>query len=121
MKMMNDYAIEVREFDKDHQQFIVSFDYRWVEAFDDRKITTCCIIELPSKKIYAGATIKNHHDMPDDWMARRWAYKRAVLMIYLVWTQMHRTSIEFVPFWQFFRRALAENQIYLLERKSKNG
>lgn len=118
MKMINDYAIEVKELD---QKFCVSFDYRWIEALDDRKITTCCIIELPSKKIYAGATIKNHKDGSNDWLARRWAYKRAVLMIYLVWTQMHRTSIEFVLFWQFFRRALAENQIYLLERKSKNG
>lgn len=120
--MIKDYAIEVKEFAKESRKFCVSFDYRWVEGLDDRKITTCCIIELPSKKIYAGATIKNYHDSGNDWIARRWAYKRAVLMLYMIWTQLHKTSIEFVPFWQFFRKALAENEIYLLERKgSKNG
>lgn len=121
MKMINDYAIEVREFDKDHQQFIVSFDYRWVEAFDDRKITTCCIIELPSKKIYAGATIKNHRDTSNDIEGRRWAYKRAVLMLWMIWSNLGKTNISHKTFWQYFRKALAENQIYLSERKSKNG
>jgi hypothetical protein len=121
MKMINDYSIEVKEFAKEESKFCVSFDYRWVEALDDRKITTCCIIELPSKKIYAGATIKNHKDNSNDWLARRWAYKRAVLMIYLIWTQTARTSISFVQFWQYFRKALAENEIYLKERKNKYG
>ena len=124
--MVNDYAIEVhglQKLDKDNNiskhQFCVSFDYRWVEALDDRKITTCCIIELPSKKIYSGATIKNHHDMSDDWIARRWAYKRAVLMLYMIWNNQKKTNIPFAPFWQLFRQALAKNEIYLKERKEK--
>ena len=124
--MENDYLIEIPDvqvINSDYciskQQFLVSFDYRWVELFEDRKITTCCIIELPSKKIYAGATIKNHHDMSDDWIARRWAYKRAVLMLYMIWNNQKKTNIPFTPFWQLFRQAFAKNEIYLKERKEK--
>jgi hypothetical protein len=127
--MVNDYAIEVhglQKLDKDNNVskhlFCISFDYRWVEVSDERKITTCCIIELPSKKIYSGATIRNNHDMPNEWIARRWAYKRAVLNLYMIWNLQGKTDLEYKPFWQLFRMALAENKIYLSERKvDKNG
>jgi hypothetical protein len=127
--MDNDtYLIEIPEvqalnesFRVSRQKFCISFDYRWIEQLDDRKITTCCIIELPSKKIYSGATIKNSHDNGNKWIAYGWAYKRAVLQLWMIWCELDRTGMDFKHFWQLFRHALGENKIYLSERKAKYG
>lgn len=124
MKMINDYAIEVKEFPKEWQKFIITFDgyYAHFGATPNRRIVTCSIIENPSKKIYAGSAIKNPNDLGyDEWIGRRWAFKRAVLNLYMIWNLQKKTGIEFNKFWQYFRKALAENQIYLEERKGKNG
>jgi hypothetical protein len=128
--MTSDYEIEVHyetrlpgekiAYKTVHQRFCVSFAYTWVAALDSRKITTCCLIELPSKKIYAGGSIKNHIDSNDEWLGRRWAYKRAVLMLWIIWMQLHKTILPFKPFWQMFRQALADNSIYLEERIKKD-
>lgn len=118
--MEKDYAIEVRQFPKERQLFAVCFDYKYIESLNDRKITTCTIIELPSKKVYAGAAIKNPNDFGcDNWIGRRLAFKRAVYFLWIVWADNHKTGMPFEPFWQLFRKALAENEIYLTERKEK--
>jgi len=110
--METEYAIEV--FDK---IFMVAFNYHYPQYKKMERITNCAIIEFPGKKIYAGATIKNPHDKSDIHIARRWAFKRAVLNLWLIWTELHITSIAFQPFWQQFRQALARNEFYLKDRR----
>jgi hypothetical protein len=118
--MMKDYAIEVKQFPKENRLFDVCFDFTYVPLLDDRKVTTCTIVEMPSKKVYAGAAIKNPKDICyDGWIGRRLAFKRAVYFLWMVWADRGKTGMPFEPFWQLFRRALAENEIYLSERKAK--
>jgi hypothetical protein len=119
MKMEKQYTIRIKEFNKDTQWFIVLFNAYFTR--EHRKITTCCIVEYPSNKIYSGATIKHPKDKSDNWAGRRWAYKRTVLMLYLIWSDLGKTTIGFNEFWQLFRKALAENKTYLLERITKSN
>lgn len=131
--MEDEYTIEVRNLDgvlnPDYQiqtqRFIVSFDWRFIDykSSTDRIITTCCIIENPTKKIYAGASILNPNDLVCiDWIGRRWAYKRAVLVLWMIWNELGRTKMPYKPFWQCFRKALAQNELYLKDRKeNKDG
>lgn len=126
--MENNYLIEVHGLSAllnptkiATQKFIVSFDgyYAHFGATPNRRITTCNIIEYPSKKIYSGAAIKNPNDIGyDDFIGKRLAFKRAVLTTYMIWNELGRTSIPFNVFWQLFRQALARNEIYLSERKN---
>lgn len=113
--MEYEYAIEA--FGK---RFAVVFIWAAYSFNHFEKITSCSIIELPENKIYSGATIKNPHDITDDFqIARRWAYKRAVLNLWLIWTELKQTSYPFVVVWQQFRKALAANELYLKDRREK--
>ena len=109
--MEKQYTIRVKEF---NLKFIVIFNFNFTK--EHRKITNCCIIEYPRKQIYSGATIRNPNDKDNTFEARRWAYKRAVMMMYLIWIKLDKTTMGFNEFWQLFRKALAENKTYLLER-----
>ena len=111
--MESEYAIEV--FNK---KFAISFSgYYPHDPLKLSRITNCNIIEIGCNKIYSGATIKNPNDISDTHIARRWAFKRAVLMVWLVWTGLKHTDMEFKLFWQEFRQALAKNNLYLADRR----
>ena len=113
--MVNDYAIEVKEFPKEQQKFVVSFDgyYSSYEFSPSsrRRIVICSVIENPSKKIYAGSAIKNPNDLIfDEFIGRRLALKRAILVLWMIWAELGRTDMPFKPFWQLFRKALSERK-----------
>lgn len=113
--MSMDYEINV--FDND---FVVVFgQINNVIGLHDRKITTCTVIELPSRKIYSGSSIKNPTDFNDPWEGRRYAFKRAIYFLWIIWSDCKKTSIAFHCFWQQFRKALGKNPIYLEERMEK--
>lgn len=118
--MMNNYAIEVRQFPKENQLFAVCFNYQYYPLLNNRKLTTCTIVEMPSRKVYAGAAIKNPNDhVFSEWEGRRSSFKRAVYFLWMIWADKGKTGMPFEPFWQLFRKALGENEIYLSERKEK--
>lgn len=104
------------------KKFVVEFDYHYIYTPENRRITTCSIIELEGKSIYSGASMKHPKDSFSTWTARRWAFKRAVMYVFLVWTVQKKTSIGFNCFWQTFRKGLAQNELYIKDRKEeKNG
>jgi hypothetical protein len=110
---MEDYYI-VEYFGK-RFTVIFSTDIEFIPTF--RKITHCTIIEEPGKHIYAGATIRNPNDNGNIWIARRWALKRALFYLWMIWADDNTTDLPFQSFWQLFRKALAENELYLKDRK----
>ena len=111
--MESEYAIEV--FNK---EFVVIFDWGHHSFNHYETITHCAIIEAPKNKIYSGSSLKNSHDLIDNMqVGRRWAYKRAVFMLWLIWTELKHTDEPFKPFWQEFRQALAKNNLYLADRR----
>ena len=113
--MENEYAIFA--FDK---TFAITFNWSYFQFNHFEEVTTCAIIELPENHVYAGATIKNPHDIPENvHIARRWAYKRAVYYLWVVWTDLKKCNCAWECFWQTFRKALASNELYLKDRKEK--
>ena len=102
------------------KKFRVVFDTTPMYIPDHRAITTCVIIEEPGKSVYSGATMRKPSDAVNIHIARRWAFKRAVMEIFLIWTVQKKTSIDFNHFWQFFRLGLAKNELYLKDRKESN-
>lgn len=109
--------------------FAVNFNREWIEKLNDRLITTCTIIEIDNrtkklayKHIYAGAAMWNGKDTIDTFVGWRYAYKRAVFFMWMVWTETKQITYAFEPFWQKFRLALGENELYIAERKAhKHG
>jgi hypothetical protein len=115
--MKRSYVITVLPLQK---QFVVLFHQSRDELLANRKITTCTIVEFPKKQVYSGATICNPKDIENETIAFRWAFKRAVLQLWIVWCEMKKTGMCYSYFWQLFRKALGENPTYLEERKKKN-
>lgn len=109
-------SYEIKVFD---QYFTVVFGEILAILDSTRKVTTCTIVEMPSKKVYSGSSIKNPKDFNNIWEGRRYAFKRAVYFLWIIWTDSKRTGIPFGLFWQYFRKALGKNPIYLEERREK--
>ena len=110
---------KIHAFKKD---FVVVFDETFIVfSGNTRTITTCSIIELPERKIYCGGSVFNPHDHQDKWIGRRWAFKRAVYFMWIIWTDLKKESCAYAPLWQMFRLALGRNNSYLKERSNKEN
>ena len=114
--MEDEYIVGFYLDNKDYQ-FCVKFQNNHIYNLNTKLITSCSIIELPGKKVYSGASLKNPKDISNVWEGRRWALKRAVFHLWMIWTDLKKTSISWNPFWQLFRQSLAKNKNYLSDRK----
>jgi hypothetical protein len=108
------YSIQV-----DKKILAVSFQDYVSEKLDNRQITTCSVVELPTRKIYSGATIRNPNDKESVRVAYTLSYKRAIFNLWSVKHALNETKLDFFSFMKLYKKALENNFIYQSERKMK--